>query len=504
MQHVFPFSEVRQGSAIVVYGAGLVGYDYYLQIKSIDYCRLLFMVDRNFSGMGDCLPDVTIRPPEALLESDYDHVVVAVHTKRSETEIVGRLEQMGVSPEKIVCNNRAMIGDGWYWDRDASPDCRKTGNSKYWVRTNGLVGGAPQRSWNIPASASHPGEDFYFDVARARELHPDIRGIAIIFFCGVGDYLYGTPAFACLKKEFPNLDLYGYVSKNTDNNNSPQVRRLLETNPHFQKTFYYDGKPCPGLWKNYDYSDAIKDIPDDFIVVPFVYKYSSGSDHRIVEIFDMLCLKRPLCVPRPALYPHKQERQHVRRMADEVTRLGADSRGICIVQFEHRSTRYAYRYINELIEMLLVENYFVIPTSQEVTVSHPRLAKLDFSVFDMADSIELFRLLAEASPDIRFLGCNSMSWALSGALNVPNLSVQHIRDEKNHALWFPNITVITPVRYPRIPVFWQHLDTRNITAGGERWDGSVMEYFEYRPNTIMEHFRQFVECGETAKRGPAQ
>src|ERR1700683_5237412 len=60
-------------------------------------------------------------------------------------------------------------------------------------------------------------------------------GIALVFFMGIGDYIFSTPLLAELRRRYPDTPIYGYVSSSTDTNNSPLVGKLMEHNPDIDK-----------------------------------------------------------------------------------------------------------------------------------------------------------------------------------------------------------------------------------------------------------------------------
>ncbi len=97
--YLFPFSEVRENSKIVIFGAGEIGKQYVQQLACYPYCDCIFFVDNyydknnNFEGKRVC-------NPEYLNNQIYDYIVIAAD-KHNE-EISNQLKTLKVSPQKII------------------------------------------------------------------------------------------------------------------------------------------------------------------------------------------------------------------------------------------------------------------------------------------------------------------------------------------------------------------------------------------------------------------
>ena len=71
---LFPYDCVKEGSKVIIYGAGKVGRDYVWQLERTNYCKVLAVVDTNFQGKSGC------ESPERLRKVDYDYILCAVGT----------------------------------------------------------------------------------------------------------------------------------------------------------------------------------------------------------------------------------------------------------------------------------------------------------------------------------------------------------------------------------------------------------------------------------------
>lgn len=99
MIYLFPFAYVPQGSKIILYGAETVGYDFYRQIKTSKYCTIVKWVDRQYLWCRQM--NLPVDPPEAIRESEFDFIVIAVKNEKTYSSIRGFLKGMGI-PESLL------------------------------------------------------------------------------------------------------------------------------------------------------------------------------------------------------------------------------------------------------------------------------------------------------------------------------------------------------------------------------------------------------------------
>ena len=106
---IFPYSRIKNGSRVILYGAGDVGQAYYEQIQTTDYCKIIQWIDKRW--------DIYVRigmPVSPLSEIngvDYDYIVVAVADHEIALGIVEELVNSGIGRDKIVWrgNDRKTI-----------------------------------------------------------------------------------------------------------------------------------------------------------------------------------------------------------------------------------------------------------------------------------------------------------------------------------------------------------------------------------------------------------
>lgn len=281
------------------------------------------------------------------------------------------------------------------------------------------------------------------------------KGLALVFYMGMGDYLFTTPLIEALRKEYPNICFQAYASKTSDSTNSPLVGKLLEYDPNFNAVYHYDGRRTSAQdydWRNYDYSDAIRKAPNDFLVVPVIYENNATTRHRVYSLFDTFGLARPNDPLPPILHMPSRIPAHVQELADSIIRsVGDKYRCVVCLQLEARSSNYAYPYGNELALKLEESGFFVVSFSP-ITHKSDNTICVDLSKFSIMDSIQLLAVLKNKIDDkLKLLTVTSVFGSVSSALKIDNLQMWHMEDEAVHALWFPNIHIVANRDYPAIP-----------------------------------------------------
>lgn len=111
---LFPYESVEKGSRVVLYGAGLVGEDYFVQIQKTGYCRLISWTDSGWKNMeGYDYEGTTYQisePRETLGKGkQYDACIVAIQKEEIYREIKEQLLEIGVPEKKIIWKKPQFI-----------------------------------------------------------------------------------------------------------------------------------------------------------------------------------------------------------------------------------------------------------------------------------------------------------------------------------------------------------------------------------------------------------
>ncbi len=294
-------------------------------------------------------------------------------------------------------------------------------------------------------------EHVYYNLSNALAVNPKIKGFALVFFMGLGDYLYTTPLIEELAKKYPKTELWAYVPDKFDRNNSPLVAGLLKTNPHIKKVQTFKGLRNPFLWKNYDYSEVVKKVPQDFLVLPVYYEYKTDTLHRTASLFETFGMpfRAKKQFPKPIFYFPQEIPVEIQKNLEQIKKNAKGTKGIIFLQLDSRASFYAYPKIDDLVRKLLWENYFVL-TVTKCKVLDPHFKMLDIKKFSFNENCFLLSLLKEKFP-LYIIALNSVFWAASAGLDIPNLGLQHWQDPKVHNLYYPNTLMLTEIKYSKVP-----------------------------------------------------
>jgi len=99
LDFLFPFSGVRKGSDIILYGAGTYGQRLYRYLKDTRFCNVVLWLDRNyveFQKMG-----LDVKDPSRLALSECSTIVIANTYSRSRKRLYRELS--GRYPAKRIC-----------------------------------------------------------------------------------------------------------------------------------------------------------------------------------------------------------------------------------------------------------------------------------------------------------------------------------------------------------------------------------------------------------------
>lgn len=326
----------------------------------------------------------------------------------------------------------------------------------------------------------------YYDIAGLRKSRP-LNGLALIFYMGAGDYLMATPFIEALHHAYPDLPIWAFASSNTDAVNSPLVANFLRTNPTIHKVVMYRGRPRR-TWTEYDFSDALKNIPKDFVALPVVYDSHPGVVHRSTSLLETFRLSVELPVSRPIAYPSAMSDKAHDILSAILSQPGRDAcRAVVCVHLGARSSGYDYPHAQRLVSRLLRQGHFVVSFSP-VGIVHDNLIEIDVITISPTDSIEILRALRYQSPRLAMISVNSLMWPISAALDIPNLGLHIFWDASIHQYLYPNIFVMTRHFYRTVPATRMFLaapaDYQERLAGR----GNSQQFTDYDPDFVATSF----------------
>ena len=288
----------------------------------------------------------------------------------------------------------------------------------------------------------------YYDIARMRRVR-QVDGLALIFFCGLGDYLLATPVIEALRIAHPGLPIYAYASETTDLVNSSLVASLLRGNRYVDAVFTYRGR-TRDHWLDYDFRDCLKDVPKNFIILPVVYGIEPEVVHRVTSLFETFRLPVRLPVPLPILESGALSaagQAVAAEIRDCLHRTAA--RGVVCCHFGTRSSGYLYPERDALVAQLRRAGFAVV-TFSPTDLQDPGLVAVDVARITPGDTIELLRMLNTDTHGLYVLSVNSLFWPISSGLEVHNLGLHIFHDAAVHQYIYPNLFLVTQHIYARV------------------------------------------------------
>ena len=327
----------------------------------------------------------------------------------------------------------------------------------------------------------------YYDIARIRQIR-QVDGLALIFFLGLGDYLFTTPVIEALRIAYPGLPIYGYASTHADAVNSPLVAAMLRNNRHIDAVFTYAGRPGRH-WTEYDFRDCLKDIPKNFMILPMIYSADVEAFHRVTSLFETFRLPVPLPVPLPLLEPSTLSPRGA-TVLEEIRESAARqaAKAVVVCHFGTRSSNYLYPHRDAVVRGLAQAGYLAVTLSDN-GVDDQSVVPVDIGAISPSDTIEVLRGLQQ-SGRVLCLSVNSVMWPISAGLGIANLGLHIFEDRTIHQYVYLNTFVLTQYHYPRLPP-----DRVFIAPDGtfkERETESQAVFTDFTPDLVIGCFERMV------------
>ncbi|MDR1413970.1 MAG: hypothetical protein LBI56_03485 [Puniceicoccales bacterium] len=344
-----------------------------------------------------------------------------------------------------------------------------------------------------------PRGSICIDIDKALELNPRIKKIALIFFMGIGDYFLSTNFIEMLKARYPKISLQALVSKNVDSNNSPIVGKAIEKNPHFDKICYFDGHSDYNDWRNYDYRDCSSQIDDETLLLPLICHHHEAVTSRTSTICETFCFPSPNIAMPPIVYTDYEASENVKQIFDQAMQKlsSGQCKRLAFLQVSSRSSQYTYPHVDELISLLLAQEYCVICVDKHHIVSE-NCINIDVATFDINESIKLVSMLRQHG--IILITVVSCFWAISSGLNIPNLGMQHWDDRCIASVWHPNIYVIAHDSYKYLPKSRTFLAGQNDFTQNSYGDSKHDGFYNYKAKFVIECLLKMLEIEKLTSR----
>lgn len=105
--YYFPYKEEINEKNIVLYGAGMVGRSYYMQIMTQKKCKIVAWIDKNYKKIRES--GIKVDPIEQIVDLEYDYLIVAVESIDLYKKISEDLINIGIEKGKVLWKETGII-----------------------------------------------------------------------------------------------------------------------------------------------------------------------------------------------------------------------------------------------------------------------------------------------------------------------------------------------------------------------------------------------------------
>lgn len=112
LEYLFPFSGIKRGSSIVIYGAGTFGQHLYNYLNESGFCRVVLWVDRRYNEYREMGLDVSA--PEAIRDISFDSIAVAVMGYNTQRAVRKELAEKYGAHKVDIMDEQLIMSDETY------------------------------------------------------------------------------------------------------------------------------------------------------------------------------------------------------------------------------------------------------------------------------------------------------------------------------------------------------------------------------------------------------
>ena len=109
LDYLFPYSKVKKGSRIAVYGAGKFGRSLMKALMKSQNYQVVLWVDRSENRQP--IMGMPVSPIKTLFDEEFDYVVLALFEEDTAMQVKSELMNMGIEEEKIAVMDANAIKD---------------------------------------------------------------------------------------------------------------------------------------------------------------------------------------------------------------------------------------------------------------------------------------------------------------------------------------------------------------------------------------------------------
>lgn len=274
------------------------------------------------------------------------------------------------------------------------------------------------------------------------------RDVSLVFFCGIGDMLYGLPfLFSARQKcDESGVKLYAYccVSKTGTASNSA-INEFLNSLNLFDDVFTIPGYETE-YWKYYDWRLAERHCSNNNIY-PFIY----STERRLRSRFQGINYSFPDATVEPKFDDLKELFEFSNAtlgsqfdVLDSLRTWSSNKKKIVFCHLESRSGRYQYPYTVQLVNCLTGCGYNVVLVSDKFSEIKSRdqvfcFTEKDIPLFHVMCFIKLYVNLIIAT--------NSVFWPVGQIFDKYLVGVHFLRGDDGHHFSYDSMDLLTSSKY---------------------------------------------------------
>jgi ADP-heptose:LPS heptosyltransferase len=310
--------------------------------------------------------------------------------------------------------------------------------------------------------------------------------INLIFYMGIGDYLFVTVLLKEIKQKYPNHKIVAYTTRNTDRISSGIVYDMLLQDKNIDEVNLYNGKPGY-RWEEYDFSDAINKISSNSdTIFPINFNHSNkNSRHRVEEIFKSFSMEyKAENMYKPLVFIQKKNYNKSKKITNIINN---QTKKVIFLHLEARHCDYSYKYFDELIKKLIQEDYYIVFITDKTNFKYSSKSfyHLDILKYSIYESIAFIASIKKIK---YFIAINSVMMHLSSALDIPALGLYIFKDSiQTRQTYYKNLKILTVDKdcYSFLPIGYSKLINEKdtyIEAG---------HLIHYSADIIIQNFKDF-------------
>lgn len=306
---------------------------------------------------------------------------------------------------------------------------------------------------------------------------PNAGDVGIIFFCGLGDALYGLSTLREISERLhaEKRRFYAFTMAATDQYHNSDLREFLDRTSLFDSVSSVPGRPTE-YWKYYDWSAVIDVAPAGCVLFPYLYKTSRQLPHRIDGVRTQFSLpKGAREIPIPARHPSTYAKDLVAKLKG--------ARKVILLHLDARSTGYRYPHAAELVRTLIDEGLFVASFTSIDGVEDPSLLHLSPGMLSLFDTAYLLKEVAAP-----VVAINSVLWPMGLATRNRLLGLHYLKASDGHHFHYDEMRFVSPMKYCVDRVSNGILASPGVDYVDNKERPTIM--IDYRPEAVLKWIRE--------------